>query len=92
MSIQNKPGRDLLYSTGNSTQYSALFYMGKESKSGYMYMKIHPKNHLVHRLHFTGWEVEGQRGKMKEIQFLLSGLACGDRVGSNAHSFYLDIY
>ena len=29
----------LLYSTGNSTQYSALAYMGKNpKKSGYMYM------------------------------------------------------
>ena len=67
MSIQNKSERDRLYSTGNSTQYSVLIYMGKEFKNGYMYMKIHPKNHLVHHLHFTGWEVEGQRGKMKEI-------------------------
>ena len=35
--IDNK---DLLYSTGNSTQYSVMAYMGKESKkkSGYMYM------------------------------------------------------
>ena len=36
--IDNK---NLLYSTGNSTQYSVTAYMGKESKkkkSGYMYM------------------------------------------------------
>ena len=31
--------KDLLSSTGNSTQYSVMGYMGKESKtSGYMYM------------------------------------------------------
>ena len=32
--------KDLLYSTGNSTQYSVVTYMGKESKTGgrvYMY-------------------------------------------------------
>ena len=30
--------KDLLYATGNSTQYSAVTYMGKESKrSGYVY-------------------------------------------------------
>ena len=33
---------NLLYSTGNSSQYSVVAYMGKESKkkkkSGYMYM------------------------------------------------------
>ena len=33
---------DLLYSTGNSTQYSVMTYMGKESKkekkSGYIYV------------------------------------------------------
>ena len=30
---------NLLYSTGNSTQYSVITYMGKESKkkNGYMY-------------------------------------------------------
>ena len=38
----------LLYSTGNSSQYSVMAYMGKESKkSGYMYMyKIHFVVHL----------------------------------------------
>ena len=31
--------KDLLYSIGNSAQYSAVVYMGKESKkSVYMYM------------------------------------------------------
>ena len=31
--------KDLLYSTGNSIQYSVMTYMGKESKkNGYMYM------------------------------------------------------
>ena len=30
-----KHNKDLLYSTGNSTQYSVLIYIRKESKSGY---------------------------------------------------------
>ena len=30
--------KNLLHSTGNSTQYSVMAYMGKESKSGCMYM------------------------------------------------------
>ena len=30
--------KDVLYSTGNSTQYSVITYMGKEfEKNGYMY-------------------------------------------------------
>ena len=40
--IKQVTNKDLLYSTGNSTQYSVMAYMGKESKrkntSGYMYM------------------------------------------------------
>ena len=30
--------KDLLYSTGNSTQYSVITYMGKESENGCVYV------------------------------------------------------
>ena len=30
--------RDLLYNTGNSTQYSVMTYMGKESKKEWIYV------------------------------------------------------
>ena len=30
--------KNLLYSTGNSTQYSVMIYMGKESKKEWMYV------------------------------------------------------
>ena len=41
--IKQITNKNLLYSTGSSTQYSVMAYMGKESKkknkkSGYMYM------------------------------------------------------
>ena len=37
--IKQITNKKLLYSTGNSTQYSVLAYMGKNlKKSGYMYM------------------------------------------------------
>ena len=32
--------RDLLYSTGNSTQYSVITYMGKESEKGWIYVYV----------------------------------------------------
>ena len=32
--------KDLLYSTGNSTQYSVMAYMGKESKKEWMYVYV----------------------------------------------------
>ena len=38
--IKCMTNKNLLYSTGNSTQYSVMAYMGKESKkkkSGYMH-------------------------------------------------------
>ena len=35
--IDNK---DLLYSTGNSTQYSVMTYMGKESKKEWIYVYV----------------------------------------------------
>ena len=36
--IKSVTNKNLLYGTGNSTQYSVKAYMGKESKkSGYMY-------------------------------------------------------
>ena len=31
---------DLLYSTGNSTQYSVITYMGKESEKEWMYVHV----------------------------------------------------
>ena len=36
---------DLLHSTGNSTQYSAITNMGKESKKEWMYVNL---NHLLY--------------------------------------------
>ena len=46
LSTEEMTNRDLLYSTGNSTQYSAVAYMGKESKKNeciytYIYIYIH---------------------------------------------------
>ena len=35
--IDNK---DLLYSTGNSTQYAVITYMGKESKKVWIYVYV----------------------------------------------------
>ena len=32
--------KDLLYSTGNSTQYSAVTHMGKESKKEWIYVYV----------------------------------------------------
>ena len=32
--------RNLLYSTGNSTQYSVITYMGKESKEEWIYVYV----------------------------------------------------
>ena len=32
--------KDLLYSTGNSTQYSVMTYMGKESKKEWIYVYV----------------------------------------------------
>ena len=32
--------KDLLYSTGNSTQYSVMAYMGKESKTEWIYAYV----------------------------------------------------
>ena len=32
--------KDLLYSTGNSTQYSVMTYMGKESKKEWIYIYV----------------------------------------------------
>ena len=32
--------KDLLYSTGNSTQYSVVAYMGKESKKEWIYVYV----------------------------------------------------
>ena len=32
--------KDLLYSTGNSAQYSVMAYMGKESKEEWIYVYV----------------------------------------------------
>ena len=32
--------RDLMYSTGNSTQYSVITYMGKESEKEWIYVDV----------------------------------------------------
>ena len=36
--IKQITNKDLLYSTGNSTQYSVMTYMGKESKKEWIYV------------------------------------------------------
>ena len=36
--IKQITNKDILYSTGNSTQYSVMAYMGKESKKGWIYV------------------------------------------------------
>ena len=38
ISIKQITNKDLLYSTGNSTQYSVMTYMGKESKKEWIYV------------------------------------------------------
>ena len=42
--IKQTTNKDLLYSTGNSSQYSVMTYMGKEVKKEWMYVKL---------IHFT---------------------------------------
>ena len=32
--------KDLLYSTGNATQYSIVAYVGKESEEGWIYVYV----------------------------------------------------
>ena len=36
--IKKITNKDILYSTGNSTQYSIMAYMGKESKKEWIYI------------------------------------------------------
>ena len=38
--IKQITNKDLLYSTGNSTQYSVMAYMGKESKKEWIHVNI----------------------------------------------------
>ena len=38
--IKQITNKDLLYSTGNSTQYSVMAYMGKESKKEWIYVYV----------------------------------------------------
>ena len=61
LQIKQITNKDLLYSTGNSTQYSVMTYMGKESKNEwrytyiYMYILIHfavhPKHNTTNQLY-----------------------------------------
>ena len=38
--IKQVTNKDLLYSTGNATQYSVMAYMGKESKKEWIYVYV----------------------------------------------------
>ena len=38
--IKQRTNKDLLYSTENSTQYSAMAYMGKQSKKEWIYVYV----------------------------------------------------
>ena len=38
--IKQMTNKNLLYSTGNSTQYSVMAYMGKESKKEWRYIYV----------------------------------------------------
>ena len=40
LSIKYITNKDLLYSTGNSTQYSVMTYIGKESKKEWIYVYV----------------------------------------------------
>ena len=40
MCIKWMTNKNLLYSTGNSTQYSVMAYMGKESKKEWIYLYV----------------------------------------------------
>ena len=37
--------KDLLYSTGNYTQYFVITYMGKESEKAYIYICMYTRTH-----------------------------------------------
>ena len=47
--------KDLLYRTGNSTQYSVITYMGKESANGciYVYIHIYIYTHIYINIYIT---------------------------------------
>ena len=49
MTIYKIDNRDLLYSRGNSTQYSVIIYMGKESEI-YIHIYIHTHTHTIYTL------------------------------------------
>ena len=38
--IKQTTNKNLLYSTGNSSQYSVMTYMGKESGKGWIYVYV----------------------------------------------------
>ena len=45
--------KDLLYSTGNSAQYSVITYMGKESEKEWMYVYAQMIHFAVNHLKLT---------------------------------------
>ena len=47
--MERSANRDLLYSTGNSTQYFVMFYMGKESEKEWMSVCIQLTHFLVQK-------------------------------------------
>ena len=40
LALISQSNKDLLYSTANSTQYSVMTYMGKESKNEWIYVYV----------------------------------------------------
>ena len=48
--IKQITNENLLYSTGHSTQHSAVTYMGKESKEDWIYAYIHPHTYITDSL------------------------------------------
>ena len=62
--------KDLLYSTGNSTQYSVMIYMGKESKKEWKYVYawlIHfaVQQKVTQHCKSTGLQLKKKRQKLK---------------------------
>ena len=46
--VKSKTNKDLLYSTGNSTQYSVITYMGKESEKELIYVYVYLNHFAVY--------------------------------------------
>ena len=51
--IKQVTNKDLLYSTGNSTQYSVITYMGKESEKDCICIYIHIYMYMYMHIHIT---------------------------------------